>query len=485
MFELKNLIDGELLPARTGETLECVEPATGKVYAHVPHSNADDVDEAARAAHRAFPAWAETPTEERSRLLLKLAELIERDQEQLARAETIDNGKPITLSRTVDIPRAAANFRFFANAIVQARSESYETILPHGRAINYVLRQPRGVAGAISPWNLPLYLFSWKIAPALASGNTVVAKPSEITPMTASLLSELAIEAMMPPGTLNIVHGIGPRVGGAIVTHPQIPTITFTGSAATGRWIAREAGPMFKRMSLELGGKNPTIIFADAEYDRALDETVRSSFANQGQICLCGSRIFVERSIYDRFVRDLADRAESLTVGDPLEESTRQGAIVSETHMNKILGCIAVARDEGGTILCGGVRAEPPNERCAGGYFIKPTVITNLPQDCTTNREEIFGPVVTVMPFDHEEEVVDWANATSYGLAATVWTENLARAHRVAGRIQAGTIWVNCWLLRDLRVPFGGMKQSGIGREGGEEALRFFTEPRTVCVRLE
>jgi aminomuconate-semialdehyde/2-hydroxymuconate-6-semialdehyde dehydrogenase len=465
--------------------LENIEPATGRVYSHMPDSDAQDVDDAVLAAQRAFPAWAAMPTEERSRLMLRIAELIERDHEKLARAETIDNGKPITLSRTVDIPRAVANFRYFATAILHTRSETYETTLPNGgRAHHYVLREPRGVAGAISPWNLPLYLFTWKIAPALATGNTVVAKPSEVTPMTAFMLSELAIEAGLPPGVLNIVHGFGPKVGGAIVRHPLVPAITFTGGTATGQWIAREAGPMFKRLSLELGGKNPNVIFADADYDRALNESVRSSFANQGQICLCGSRIFVERPIYDRFVNDLTQRATALAIGDPLEESTRQGALVSEAHMNKVLSCIETAKDEGGTILCGGQRADAPNERCADGYFIEPTVVVDLPHTCRTNQEEIFGPVVTVMPFDDEGEVVSWANSTAYGLAATVWTEDLDRAHRVAAGIQSGTVWVNCWLLRDLRVPFGGMKQSGLGREGGEEALRFFTEPKTVCVRV-
>jgi len=485
MIELRNLIDNELVPARGGEMLENIEPATGHVYSHLPNSDERDVEDAVAAAKRAFPAWSATPAEERSLLLRKLAELIDRDHEKLARAETVDNGKPIALSRSVDIPRASANFRFFATAIVHTQQEFYETRLPdRERALNFVHRQPRGVAGAISPWNLPLYLFTWKIAPALATGNTVVGKPSEVTPMTAFLLGELAVEAGLPNGVLNIVHGLGPKVGGAIVTHPDVPAITFTGGTATGQWIAREAGPMFKRLSLELGGKNPNIIFADAEYERALKETVRSSFANQGQICLCGSRIFVERPLYERFTDDLADRARQLAIGDPIQPTTKQGAVVSEAHMKKVLQCIERASEEGGAIRCGGRRADPPNERCAGGFFIEPTVLTDLPCDCRTNQEEIFGPVVTVTPFDDEEEVIEMANSTAYGLSATLWTQDLSRAHRVAGRIDSGTVWVNCWLLRDLRVPFGGMKQSGIGREGGEEALRFFTEPRTVCVRL-
>jgi len=350
-------------------------------------------------------------------------------------------------------------------------------------ALNYTLRRPRGVAGIISPWNLPLYLFSWKVAPALATGNTVVAKPSELTPMTAYLLCKICTECGLPPGVLNVVHGFGPKAGAAIVAHPRIPTVSFTGGTATGREIARAAGPMFKKIGLELGGKNPNIIFADADMDAAIEGTLRASFANQGQICLAGSRIFVQQSVFEPFVARLTERADKLTVGDPLEETTDQGAVVSKAHFEKICRYLETAKTDGGTILCGGEPATHVGDRCKNGFFVKPTVITGIEPDSKVNREEIFGPVVTVTPFEDENEVVDAANATSYGLSASIWTQNLARAHRLAERIECGTVWVNCWLLRDLRVPFGGTKGSGVGREGGAEAMRFYTEPKNVCVK--
>jgi aminomuconate-semialdehyde/2-hydroxymuconate-6-semialdehyde dehydrogenase len=363
---------------------------------------------------------------------------------------------------------------------MHAASEAHETA---GQAINYTLRQPVGVAGCISPWNLPLYLFSWKIAPALAAGCTVVAKPSEITPLTAYLLSKICIEAGMPPGVLNIVHGLGAKAGGAIVAHRDVKAISFTGGTRTGEWIAREAAPKFKKLSLELGGKNPNIIFADCDYEAMLETTVRSSFSNQGQICLCGSRIFVERPIYEKFRADFIERVARLKIGDPLDEATEIGAVVSRQHLEKVLSYVDLAKEEGGKILVGGKRAQV-NGRCANGWFIEPTVIENLAFDCRTNMEEIFGAVVTIQPFDTEEEVLNYANAVEYGLSATIWTENLSRAHRVAERIESGIVWVNCWLLRDLRTPFGGMKQSGVGREGGFEALRFFTEEKNVCIKI-
>jgi aminomuconate-semialdehyde/2-hydroxymuconate-6-semialdehyde dehydrogenase len=411
---------------------------------------------------------------------MRIVSFIERDLEELARAESIDNGKPLTLARAMDIPRAASNFRFYATAAMHTSNESHETI---GQAINYTLRQPLGVVGCISPWNLPLYLFTWKIAPAIAVGCTVVAKPSEVTPMTAYLLSKLCVEAGLPAGVLNIVHGLGPKVGSAIVGHRDIKAISFTGGTKTGEEIARTAAPMFKKMSLELGGKNPNIIFADCNYDEMLETTVRSSFANQGQICLCGSRIFVERPIYERFKNDLVSRAMELNIGDPLDESTNIGAIVSRPHMEKIQSYIDLARTEGGKILSGGNRVFLDG-RCSGGFFMEPTVIEGLSQDCRTNQEEIFGPVVSLTPFDTEDEVLGYANSVRYGLSATVWTENLSRAHRVAALLESGIVWVNCWLLRDLRTPFGGVKDSGLGREGGFEALKFFTEEKNVCVKI-
>jgi aminomuconate-semialdehyde/2-hydroxymuconate-6-semialdehyde dehydrogenase len=476
---IKNLIDGEFVEAVGGRYLDNIEPATGKPNSQVADSDARDVDLAVAAAEKAFVNWSKKPAAERSRFLLRIADLIERDLERFARAESMDTGKPLALARTLDIPRAIANFQFFATAILHTESEAHIT---DNVAFNYTLRQPRGIAGLISPWNLPLYLLSWKIAPAIAVGNTAIAKPSELTPMTAYMLCEICREAQLPSGVLNIVHGTGPNVGAAITAHPKINTISFTGGTVTGRKVAEACAPLFKKVSLELGGKNPNIIFADADFDAAIAGSVRSSFANQGQICLCGSRVFVERSAYKDFVNRFIDKAAQLKMGDPLDEKTEQGAIVNKPQLDKIKFYVDLARKEGGKIALGGSAAEPPNERCRDGYFFPPTVITGLPVSCRTNREEIFGPVVTITPFDSEEEVIDYANDCDYGLASSVWTQNLSRAHRVAERINTGTVWVNCWLLRDLRVPFGGMKQSGVGREGGDEALRFFTEPKNVCI---
>lgn len=481
MQNIPNYIDGRLVEPESGAYLDNLDPATGKVYSRVADSDERDVERAVEAAARAFPKWSTTPTTARSRILSRVADLIEANGERLARAECIDNGKPLSLARSLDIPRAAANFRFFATAAVHFRSEFHAT---DDVAINYTLRWPRGVAGIISPWNLPLYLLSWKVAPALAVGSTVVAKPSEITPMTAYLLSELCLEAGLAPGVLNIVHGLGHKAGMAIVRHPAVPTISFTGGTATGAEIARTASPLFKKVSLELGGKNPTMVFADASEDEAVRQSLRAAFANQGQVCLCGSRIFVQRPIHERFVQQFVGAARKLKVGDPLEEDTDQGALVSKRQLEKVLSYLQLARDEGGTILCGGGPPTKMHERCRGGFFLQPTVITGLDVTCRVNREEIFGPVVTITPFDTEDEVVAYANGTDYGLSASVWTNDLARAHRLAQRIEAGTVWVNCWLVRDLRVPFGGMKHSGVGREGGEEALRFFTEAKNVCVKV-
>jgi len=479
MERIDHYIAGELVAPTEGSYLENWDPATGTVYSEVAAGSDADVQRAFDAALLAFGDWSTTPAEVRSRLLLRLADLVEERLEEFALAESMDSGKPLSAARSLDIPRAISNLRFFATAILHFHSDAH--ITDH-RAINYTLRRPRGVCGLISPWNLPLYLFTWKVAPALASGNTAVAKPSELTPMTAALFGQLCIEAGLPPGVLNIVHGLGPCVGAAITEHPGIGTLSFTGGTATGMTIAKAAAPHFKKVALEMGGKNPNIIFADADLDAALDTGLRSSFANQGQICLCGSRILIERPAYDEFVRRFVARARSLRVGDPLEPDTDQGAVVSATHREKILRYIGLAEDEGGVIRCGGTDAPTVPERCREGYFVSPTVITDLPMDCRVNREEIFGPVVTITPFESEGEAIELANASDYGLAASLWTGSLARAHRVADRVSCGTIWINCWMLRDLRVPFGGMKHSGLGREGGEEALRFFTEPKNVCV---
>jgi len=479
MTKILNFIDGQFVEPLGGKFLDNIEPATGKPYSQVADSDGRDVELAVVAAEKAFPEWARTPASDRSRILLRIADLIERDLEKFARAESIDTGKPLSLARNLDIPRAASNFRFFATAILHTENEAHVT---DGIAFNYTLRQPRGIVGLISPWNLPLYLLSWKIAPAIACGNTAIAKPSELTPMTACLLCEICIEAGLPNGVLNVVHGTGPNVGAPITAHPKIGTISFTGGTVTGRKVAGTCAPMFKKVSLELGGKNPNIIFADADQDAAIAGSLRSSFANQGQVCLCGSRVFVERSAYKDFVARFIDKASQLKQGDPLDDKTEQGAIVSKTQLDKVKFYVDLAQKEGGKVALGGKAPDSINERCRDGYFFPPTVLTDLPVSCRTNREEIFGPVVTITPFDNEEEVIGYANDTEYGLASSVWTQNLSRAHRVAEKIHTGTVWINCWLVRDLRVPFGGMKQSGVGREGGEEALRFFTEPKNVCI---
>jgi len=476
---IKNFIDGKFIEPIGGKYLDNIEPATGKPYSQVPDSDSRDVELAVSAAEKAFGDWSKKPVADRSKILLRVADLIERDTEKLARAESIDTGKPLSLARNLDIPRAASNFRFFATAILHTESEAHIT---DNVAFNYTLRQPRGIAGLISPWNLPLYLLSWKIAPAIAVGNTAIAKPSELTPVTAFLLCELCREAGLPNGVLNIVHGTGPNVGAPITAHPKITTISFTGGTVTGKKVAEACAPLFKKVSLELGGKNPNIIFADADLEAAITGSVRSSFANQGQVCLCGSRVFVERSAYKDFVSCFLEKVSKLKSGDPLDEKTEQGAIVSKTQLDKVKFYVELAKKEGGHILLGGKAPAPINDRCRDGYFFPPTVIADLPVCCRTNREEIFGPLVTITPFDNEEEVIGYANDCEYGLASSVWTQNLNRAHRVAERINTGTVWVNCWLVRDLRVPFGGMKQSGVGREGGEEALRFFTEPKNICI---
>jgi aminomuconate-semialdehyde/2-hydroxymuconate-6-semialdehyde dehydrogenase len=469
-----------LLPPTAGKYFDNIDPSMGAVYGQIPDSDHEDVAKATAAAKDAFPLWSVMPVEKRSAILNKIADLIDRDHQKLSLAESVDNGKPVKLAQVVDIPRASANMRFFATAAIHFASEAHIT---DEEAINYTTRTPVGVAGCISPWNLPLYLFTWKIAPALASGCTVVAKPSELTPVTAFMFSELCIEAGLPKGVLNVVHGTGAKAGQAIVEHPDIAAISFTGGTITGKKIAATAAPMFKKLSLELGGKNPNIIFADCDFENAVSTSLQSSFANQGEICLCGSRIFVERSLYTKFVDAFVVRTKALAVGDPTEESTKLGALVSEAHMQKVLSYITLAKSEGGEILTGGNQIKMEG-RCAGGYFVEPTVITGLTHTCRTNQEEIFGPVVTIMPFDTEEEVLSYANSTSYGLSATIWTENLKRAHRVSSKVKSGIIWVNCWLFRDLRTPFGGMKQSGVGREGGWDALKFFTDTRNVCIKL-
>ena len=479
-MKLLNYINGQMVEPISQKWMDNTDPSTNTVFSQIPDSDERDVQMAVDAAKQAFVGWSTMPVKKRSDLLLRIAALIEKNLQRFAEAESLDNGKPVWLAKQVDIPRASANFHFYATAALHLAAESHAM---ENTAINYTLRQPIGIAGCISPWNLPLYLFTWKIAPALASGNCVVAKPSEITPVTAFLLSQFCIEAGLPAGVLNIIHGTGPRVGSAIVSHPDIPVISFTGGTKTGAEISRIAAPMFKKLSLELGGKNPNIIFADCDFDHAVATSIKSSFSNQGEICLCGSRIFIQRSIYDKFKEAFVSKIKGLKTGDPKDETNFLGAIVSQPHFEKILSYIDLAREEGGVILTGG-KAIQPEGRCQEGFFIEPTVIENLPYNCRTNQEEIFGPVVTLTPFDTEDEVLMMANSTPYGLAATVWTTNLTKAHKVAAALHSGIVWINCWLLRDLRTPFGGVKQSGIGREGGFEALKFFTEEKNICIKL-
>ncbi len=474
-MQIANFINGEFVPPRSGTYFDDINPATAEVIAAIPDSDERDINDAVRAAKAASPSWSRTSAAERSNLLLKLADLIEKNLDDLAQIESIDNGKSISLAKRLDIPRAVANFRFFATAILHQSSDAH---VMDAAALNYTLRQPLGVVGLIAPWNLPLYLLSWKIAPAIAAGNTCVAKPSELTPLTANRLAELSIEAGIPPGVINIAHGYGNKAGRALTCHDDVAAISFTGGTVTGAAVAANAAPRFKKLSLELGGKNPNLIFADADLDDAVATSIRSSFWNQGEICLCGSRIFVERSIHDEFVSRFAAAAKALRIGDPLDPSTDVGALISGAHLQKVMGYIDLATKEGGTIVTGGHRLDRP------GYFVEPTIITGLGCDCRVLQEEIFGPVVTVTPFDSEDEAVTFANSTRYGLSATVWTRDLSRAHRVAASLDAGTIWINCWLLRDLRVLFGGMKESGMGREGGFESLNFFTEAKNVCLRI-
>lgn len=478
--KIQNFIGGQFQEPLSNQYLDNINPATGTQFGIIPNSNSQDIDLAVQAAQSAFGAWSTSAPEVRFKILNRIADLIDENIEALALAETTDNGKPLWLSKRVDIRRASSNFRFFATGIMHFATESHTM---EDKAINFTMRQPIGVVGCISPWNLPLYLFTWKIAPALAAGNCVIAKPSEVTPLTAYLLAQIVKEAGLPDGVLNIVHGDGPNCGSAMVAHPAIKAISFTGSTRAGQQIASVAAPMFKKISLELGGKNPNIIFADCNWEKMMRTTIQSSFSNQGQICLCGSRILIEKSIYKKFKDEFIERVKKLTVGDPLEDNSKQGAVVSKLHYEKILNCIEIAKQEGGKILLGG-KAIYPAGRCESGYFVEPTIIEGLDANCQTNMEEIFGPVVTLQSFETEEEALVLANCSNYGLASTVWTQDISKANRMANHLNTGIVWINCWLLRDLRTPFGGMKNSGIGREGGWDALRFFTEAKNVCIEI-
>jgi len=480
MEKIQNYINGNLIEPKSGNYFDNVSPVTGEVYSMIPNSDLSDINEAVKAAKNAFGIWSKLSKKERYDHIMHLSNEIENHFDELVKAESKDNGKPEWLARSVDIPRASENFRFFATASLHFDSEIHEM---DGKALNYTLRQPIGVAGCISPWNLPIYLLTWKIAPALVAGNTVVAKPSEVTPMTAYIFSQICQKANFPKGVINIVHGYGNKVGDALSRHPDVPIISFTGGTETGKKIAASAAPMFKKISLELGGKNPNIIFEDADFDNAVKMSVKAAFSNQGQICLCGSRLFVQKSIYENFKNAIIKETTNLIVGDPKDENSNLGAVVSKEHMKKILKCIERAKKEGGKILTGGKRIILGG-KLKNGFYIAPTIIDGLSVDCETNKEEIFGPLVSIIPFDTEEEVINMANSTKYGLSASLFTKDVSRSHRVAAKIDSGVVWVNTWMLRDLRIPFGGMKSSGVGREGGFKSLEFFTEPKNVCIKI-
>jgi aminomuconate-semialdehyde/2-hydroxymuconate-6-semialdehyde dehydrogenase len=472
---LQNYINGSLIAPYSGKYIDSVEPATGKVFAQIPDSDAADVEAAVQAAKNAWPTWKQTSAAERAAMLHKLADLMEAKTEAFIQAESRDNGKPVSLAAAIDIPRGIANLRAFAEAATQLKGQEF--FKPNSKS--YTLRQPIGIVSVISPWNLPLLLFTWKLAPALAAGNCVIAKPSEVTPLTAYMLSELLTEAGFPAGVVNILHGRGAQVGAAITAHPKIKAISFTGGTATGLSIYQGAAKQLKKVSLELGGKNPTIVFEDADFEKAVNGAVAAAFTNQGQVCLCGSRLLIQQSIYEKFKAAVVEKVKTIQMGDPLDKSTQHGTTVSEAHMQKVLSYIGLAQQEGGKLLIGGKR-KIIEGRCKDGFFIEPTVFEGLSPSCRTNQEEIFGPVVTLIPFADEAEALAIANGTEYGLAASIWTENKDRATRMAAQIDSGIVWINCWNLRDLDTPFGGMKQSGIGREGKWRALEFFTEEKTI-----
>jgi aminomuconate-semialdehyde/2-hydroxymuconate-6-semialdehyde dehydrogenase len=479
--DVLNFIGGEHRPAASGEWLDNVEPATGEIYGRISRSGSEDVEAAVAAARKAFPAWRAWEPADRRAVMMRLADKIHENTAMLAEAEARDSGKPVSLAAMVDIPRAEDNLRFYGSAAEQFSSESHA--MGNG-TVNYTLRKPLGVVACISPWNLPLYLFTWKIAPALASGNCILAKPSEVTPMTAYLLSKWIKESGFPDGVFNVLHGLGPEVGQAMVEHHHVRAISFTGGSSTGAAISATAGPKFKKLSLELGGKNATVVFDDANFDTAVSTAIRAAYSNQGQICLCGSRILVQENIYERFRDAMVAKVSKMRIGDPMNPETKMGAVVSRAHRDKVISAINIARGEGGQILCGGGRYQPAEPRIKGGFFVQPTLIEGLDHTCVTNREEIFGPVATIQPFKDEREALGLVNATKYGLSASVWTQDVQRAHRFAAGIDTGMVWINCWLVRDLRTPFGGTRQSGVGREGGYNSMRFFTEPQNVCVKI-
>jgi len=476
---LKNYIDGNWKNASDGRVIEKVSPVTGETLNYIPRSSEADVEEATEAARLALTTWREFSYQKRSHYLDQIADGIEAKLEEFALAETLDTGKPLSLALEMDISRAIHNFRFFAEMVRQDSTACHEM----DYAFNYTHRMPVGVAALITPWNLPLYLLSWKVAPALAMGNTVVAKPSELTPHTATLLARVIEETQVPRGVFNLVHGYGDEAGFALVSHPEIHLVSFTGGTETGQKVAVACAPLFKKVSLELGGKNPTLIFKDADLEKAVQGAVRSSFLNQGQICLCGSRLLVEKSIYSQFKERFVAEVEKLTPSDPRKKESRFGSLISEAHLEKVVASVEVAKKEGGKILCGGKRVLLDGE-LSQGYYFAPTVIEGLSHQSVTAQTEIFGPVVSLHPFEGEKEALFLANSTSYGLSASLWTNDLKRAHLFSQKLEVGMVWVNTWLLRDLRVPFGGIKKSGLAREGGTHSLDFYSEQKNICINL-
>ncbi len=477
--DLLNYIAGEFNSSLNGKWMDDISPATGVRIARIPCSNKQDIDAAVSAARAALPEWSALTHEQRADWLDKIANAMEERSEEIAQLESLDTGKPITLARTVDAARSVANFRFFAECVREFVPETFEM----NDATNHVLYKPVGVAGLITPWNLPLYLLSWKVAPALVMGNTVVAKPSELTPMTASLLAEIIDEVGLPSGVFNLVHGAGEEAGAPLTSHDDVDLISFTGGTETGSRVASAASSSFKKLSLELGGKNATIVFADSDLDKTLPGVLRASFLNQGQICLCGSRILIEESIYDEFVEGLINATNSMKIGDPSDPETDLGALVSPEHLAKVTGYISLAQDEGGKIIAGGSKPEGIPNQFSEGNWLSPTIIDGLSPDSRCSTEEIFGPVVTLHAFADEKEALEIANSTNYGLAGSVWTSDLEKGRRIAEGIDTGMVWINTWLHRDLRVPFGGIKHSGVGREGGRWSLSFYSHAVNICLK--
>ncbi len=484
--EIRNFIAGEYVPAKSGRAFDKRSPVDGRLIARVAEAGEAEVDAAVKAARAALDGpWGRLQPAERGDLLYAVANEINKRFDAFLEAEVADTGKPLSLAKHLDIPRGAANFKVFADTIKNVSTEFFEMATPDGAgAINYAVRRPVGVVGVICPWNLPLLLMTWKVAPALACGNTVVVKPSEETPQTATLLGEVMNAVGVPKGVYNVVHGFGPGSAGEFLTrHPGVNAITFTGETRTGAAIMKAAADGARPVSLEMGGKNPAIVFADCDFDAAVEGTLRSCFANCGQVCLGTERVYVERPLFEKFVAALAERAKTMKIGVPEDSATGMGPLISLEHRNKVLSYYQKAVEEGATVVTGGGTPKMP-DALKGGAWVEPTIWTGLSDAAATTTEEIFGPCTHIAPFDSEEEAIKRANALDYGLAASVWTTNLSRAHRVAARIEAGIVWVNSWFLRDLRTPFGGMKQSGIGREGGVHSLEFYTELKNVCMKL-